>query len=461
MMTTVTKRISSVAQIHNAALQACERIAPAWPLDQSIAVNPWWKMRDQSMDKIAAKLQVLGGVNLLMPKSYYLSHWQTTIKSEHLSKAADEMGVNASEQALLALLETAETGRHWLNICDLLDAEPIHGHKMPWRDEIVQQISQFTALYFQYPEQMQHGDDADNGLYQAWLEVIRQDRGIEVLMSEAGLSHRFAALPDRADQLFAQVHDVLFAHSEKDVVFVDYCYALLMDVHGWASWLAYGAWQDAFASKTNSLLLQLLAIRMAWDWAVWQQVQNGTCSTTINRAFELQIKQLGALEHNWHAQQKLLWVWQRALEYSYQQPLQSQLLSAVPHSQTQLQLQAIFCIDVRSEPMRRALEAQSDEIQTIGFAGFFGLPIEYSVAGSKYSRPQLPGLLKPSIRAEQKGSANSRQAVANQIKGQVAGKLADDAASAMFGLVEAKGLFRAVNLVKKTFFPAKASHSIA
>jgi uncharacterized protein YbcC (UPF0753/DUF2309 family) len=52
---------------------------------------------------------------------------------------------------------------------------------------------------------------------------------------------------------------------------------------------------------------------------------------------------------------------------------------------------------VRSEVFRRNLEAQSDEIQTLGFAGFFGLPIAYAPAGASYERPQLPGLLSPAI----------------------------------------------------------------
>lgn len=56
--------------------------------------------------------------------------------------------------------------------------------------------------------------------------------------------------------------------------------------------------------------------------------------------------------------------------------------------------QLVFCIDVRSEPFRRALEAQGN-YETFGFAGFFGVPvaIENSVTGDSHA--SCPVLLKP------------------------------------------------------------------
>ncbi len=56
--------------------------------------------------------------------------------------------------------------------------------------------------------------------------------------------------------------------------------------------------------------------------------------------------------------------------------------------------QMIFCIDVRSEPMRRAIEGQGD-YETFGFAGFFGLPIslQNEKTGERYA--SCPVLLQP------------------------------------------------------------------
>lgn len=56
--------------------------------------------------------------------------------------------------------------------------------------------------------------------------------------------------------------------------------------------------------------------------------------------------------------------------------------------------QFVFCIDVRSEPFRRQLELQGD-IETFGFAGFFGVPIATKDSITEESKASCPVLLKP------------------------------------------------------------------
>ena len=57
------------------------------------------------------------------------------------------------------------------------------------------------------------------------------------------------------------------------------------------------------------------------------------------------------------------------------------------------QAQAVFCIDVRSEPIRRHLEAIGD-YETFGFAGFFAVFIRYQGLGSHHETDQFPVIMK-------------------------------------------------------------------
>ena len=53
----------------------------------------------------------------------------------------------------------------------------------------------------------------------------------------------------------------------------------------------------------------------------------------------------------------------------------------------------VFCIDVRSEPLRRHLEAIGD-YETFGFAGFFNAAIRYQALGNHHETDQFPVILK-------------------------------------------------------------------
>ena len=49
---------------------ACARIAPTWPLDRFIAVNPYWGWRATPIADAAARLGVLAGTSLTMPPAW-------------------------------------------------------------------------------------------------------------------------------------------------------------------------------------------------------------------------------------------------------------------------------------------------------------------------------------------------------------------------------------------------------
>lgn len=74
---------------------------------------------------------------------------------------------------------------------------------------------------------------------------------------------------------------------------------------------------------------------------------------------------------------------------------------------TKPKAQFVFCIDVRSEPFRRALESQGG-VETFGFAGFFGLPVSVQEHGSSQAVASCPVLLKPVCQVKQRPQCSDK-----------------------------------------------------
>lgn len=428
---------------------AGRRIAPVWPLDQSIAVNPLWEQRESDVTEVAARLEAFGGVSCLMPCEYYARLWQrSVIKESHLLAAAAELGSHESPASLLQALKKPVAIEHWLNVSDWLDNTSGRQHEMAWRDEITHQISQFCASYLQNPDHSAHKD-----LYQSWVEQVRSDRGIAILMGEPGLTRAFKELPDDPGAtILAALSELGIQNTEQTEVYV---HSLLLDINGWASWLAYERWQANLEGRNEDALPQLVAIRLGWELALWRhwQWRHAKAALRLQSQWYEQLSSASSLIARHQRAQKPMWVWQRAAELVRQQEEQTLLRQLPLAASPQPILQAVFCIDVRSEVMRRALEAQSPKISTLGFAGFFGLPAAYTPVGTELNRPQLPGLLAPKIRVTEGG--HKAQALGQQRESQhqrhAAWQDVSRGASTAFSMVEALGLGYAGKLLKRTF----------
>ncbi|MBB1317648.1 DUF2309 domain-containing protein [Shewanella sp. SR43-4] len=435
---------------------AGNNIAPTWPLDKMIAVNPFWQMREQPIEQVSARVSALDRIQCLMPKGHYQHLYAQGDISQHaLLLAAEQQEVAMSVDQLEAFLDQADDLTHFHNIADLLDNQRDR-YKMAWRDEIIHQISQFCAAYYQQlrPILPCRDSSAQPDLYCHWLEVTGRDRGLSIIMDEPGLLHYFKQLPQDVPTLLAEAVAEL---GIDDTVIESYAHALLLDINGWASWVAYLRWQGDLQATPSDEMLQLLAIRMAWELVIWRYLKAQQADSFIHLA-ALWMREKDQLPHllAQHEQaQQPLWVWAKAAELSYQHKLNTQLVNAQKHPITAPKLQAAFCIDVRSEVIRRALENQSDDIQTMGFAGFFGLPIEYQPHDSELSRPQLPGLLQPIIRVSE---WRDTQAQTDTLNSKARWQTWSQAAPSAFSMVESMGWLYAFKMLKKSFF-AKQTHN--
>ena len=463
------------AQLQPSITQACQRIAPTWPLDQFIAVNPYWGFVEQPIAQAARQLGQLSGSPMVMPRSFYKAEWLAgRLTVEHLQGAVDlqasasEAGSNCTVDQLVDSLSITRNGAQGqMLVTQLADSQRDLSHAMPWVDFVTHQISQHCAAYFDVSQAAWNPERV--GLYASWAKQLANDHSTALLMGYTGFSQKAAELPLDPHELIALATQALGLPAEHCT---DYYTALLMSINGWASWCAYERWQARLGTVPNKAdddgIVELLAIRLGWEWLLLQDAKHlqfdpewiAVSADNISASSQFDDKN----NHDW--------LLQTALELAFQQPLVRSLSKrpaalapnaspATPAVDSAPSVQAIFCIDVRSEVYRRALEASSASVQTRGFAGFFGLFISYAPTGTAMTRPQLPGLLPPSRCTADEWDGSDKcdsialgQAIAQRRKQGLQWRSTlqnfRSTASSGFSFVETCGLLYAGKLLKNT-----------
>ena len=388
-------------RIETACDQACRAIAPAWPLDRAIAVNPHWERTSRPVRQVAARMAVLGGIQVFPARDYVRQAWDEgrITRADLASALATLPAARAAltESQCLEALRSAPALPRLPLLIDELDDDPLRHARLSWRQAITHQVSQTCAAYFDR-HQADWQPERPAGLYAFWRDTLTHDHGIGVLMGLPKLGHSLDALPATRQDAERWVLQRL---GLPEPVWADYLEAVLLTVNGWASWCAYLGWQARLDGQSDAHLRDLLAIRLAWG-AILLESRDDAAARRAFAAVQAQWGRAPDLQRQ--AEDMLLVdeVWQVALEAGYQRQLARRLGTTVPPgamagAEPAVEVQAAFCIDVRSEPMRRALEAVWPAIQTIGFAGFFGLPVAYTPLATHARRPQLPGLLAPAL----------------------------------------------------------------
>ena len=439
---------------------ACARIAPTWPLDQFIAVNPYWGWVDTPMPQAASALAALGGTRLTMPRSWFAAQWQAGhLARQHLHAAAERAAgpgagtavLDARVQGLVAALEAPDAAADALQrlplVTDLRDAGAPPRPGVSWGDMVTHQVSQHCAAFFD-TQQASWGMPSSAGLWNAWRQQLAADHGLPWHHGHAALAARLAALPGGAREAIACALARLDIAEQGQAAYLS---AVLMAVGGWGAWCAYARWQARLGGQDDDQIEQLLAIRLTWEWLLHDDAP----PASVPADWAAQWSTADARVAQGEDAQAVDWLLQDALEIAYQQPLLAGLCRPAAASANAPEVQALFCIDVRSEVFRRALESVDASVQTRGFAGFFGLPIAYTPVGSALTRPQLPGLLAPALCiTESTGDANLAQVLASQRRSALQWRARWDqfraAPASGFSFVESLGLLYGAKLVQQS-----------
>lgn len=129
--------------------------------------------------------------------------------------------------------------------------------------------------------------------------------------------------------------------------------------------------------------------------------------------------------------------------------------------------QVVCCIDVRSEPLRRHLEAVGP-YETLGFAGFFGTPVCFRPLGSAESYPSAPVLLDPEVEVAEapdpEAPAVAESALVARVRRTAGAATLDDLGHdpvAMYALAETAGWFAGPMAFARTVAPGLVGGSSA
>ena len=428
-------RQSEILAAADAALRA---IPPAFPLDATVAVNPFLGQSGEDLATASARLGRVAGVATTRTMADYaadLKAGQMTEADIEAAMAACTSPAKPKDMATLrAMLErgTAPAGSGRLPNLAELAAETTG---TDWPAVIERGIGLWAAGHFDRGQAL-WTPRPGQGAYAAWRAWAIHDLTPEIA-GLAGFCAHVAALPDSADRaILAAAQDMGLSEASAETVF----HGLLMDLGGWAQHARWLLWQAEMQGGSDATLLDLLAIRLAWDAALLSHLPDLADAWADTVAA--------------HAQpvapttdQVALAILQEARERAHQRQLGAALTGGAP-ARDRAELQAAFCIDVRSEPFRRALESLDPGIETIGFAGFFGLPVAHKAQGSDIVDAHLPVLLSPAL--DTTSQADARTETAHRIKARAArawGRFRQAAVSS-FAFVEAAGPLYAGKLLR-------------
>lgn len=421
---------------------ASKIIAPLGPINKFAARNPWVGLEEQSFEQVARRFKHTCDVDLLPNESILLSAWkrgeinqdflekslQQWLDSQNLELSREEAerfcksGLNLEKQSgniepmpevkviakKLSRFYTQITKKHGVQTyskrLEKLSGEGLakvlNNHMIKWCKLFLDQSNALWSM-----------PNREEGFFHAWRGIAQYDPSLnrdqrnqlKCLHKEADYALKEALLA--LEIPYSEIQDYLEAH--------------LLALPGWAGMML---WNSEGLPEKKSLLLEYLAVRISLEailikpylplpestyenkvnleslilyWAEWGNLPVKAWS----QFSAIEIKSRLTLAYRFD---KILRnrIWLEAWEKTYENRLM-RMMTSKKHTVTEnvkpAKAQFVFCIDVRSELFRRKLE-ESGSFETLGAAGFFGLPIETSKLASHHGHNSLPVMFKPILK---------------------------------------------------------------
>ncbi|MDP5093265.1 MAG: DUF2309 domain-containing protein, partial [Polaribacter sp.] len=266
------------------------------------------------------------------------------------------------------------------------------------------------------------------GFYAAWRKLAAFDSTLKIKSTND--------IPATSSEALTEVLKD-FSAAQYEEIFTQHLAAL----PGWTGYINYRTevvsnWQKEYPID----LEQYLAVRL---WIA----KNKNIPLLENKSSE---------KINQDAQIK--YVWLKAWEKSWQKKMVQSINNAPISKSTALtpDAQLVFCIDTRSELIRRHVEAQGN-YETFGYAGFFGIAMDYTNLEDDITRKSCPPIVGSAYQVSEIAEVGQQEKMtAYKKKNEVSRfkeyflKRMKNMLPSTFGFVEISGLFYGFSLVGRT-----------
>jgi uncharacterized protein YbcC (UPF0753/DUF2309 family) len=351
----------------------------------------------------------------------------------------------ALARALLDSEDSSSTSTdHLLTLSELLDrGDTRSGLTAKVNRKVVKYLGAYCDV-----TQAQWSMERSGGLLKSWRSLVKHD---------LSLSKRWKKIlhEEVSDSSIVAVSQLLERLGVSETSFSQYLRRHLFQLPGWASHLRWRQNQGE-----DSIIADYLVIRLFYELVIVQPV--------IERRFDYRDQfwtrlttELGVSQGTDVLKTLLQGAHGSVVHIEQELAYRDQLLSGVRQNSSSVVLtqssdvDICFCLDVRSERIRRQLEiVGGNRYKTYGAAGFFGIPMQLKEAGSKLARSLCPIICTPTESVQEVNSSalevsrNALQAFCIMLQKKLKANL-----GSAFGFVDILGPVYACALAMRIFFP--------
>ncbi|MEM6972812.1 MAG: DUF2309 domain-containing protein [Pseudomonadota bacterium] len=439
-----------------AAEDAIRQIPPAFPLSATVAVNPFLGQIGEDRATAAARLARVAGINPLRPRAEIAELIEDgRITDADLAAAAAKDDLDVVTLRVAARTPAASPTPH-PTVAALAGAATGNN----WEAFVEERFGQWAAAAFDEGQALWPAPKG--GLFSDWHAFAAHDLSSEIA-GLRGFCAQVATLPDCPREAIGRAAAVLGLNEGDGLAAAPiYFHRLLMTMGGWSQVARARGWLAERDGGREDSALALLAIALSWEAALYTLFAD-----KIDAAWAAVREQMAApveptVVHRVEA------ALQDAADRSAERRLAARLAETAEDGRApgdgpgdgradgpgdgddkaRPVIQAAFCIDVRSEVFRRALETTDEGIETIGFAGFFGIASAHRDTASDIVEARAPVLLNPGVESTSATPAEEDIAIRLRHRAVRAWGRFRQAAVSAFAFVEAAGPSYAIKLAK-------------